>query len=178
MSEKVKRAKIATIPLHRPYGTALLVILMFGGCAIFLYFKAMNNDRGLILNGLIEMGREGADWFYAILGILSGGMAAMGLFGAWRISQIKNFQIDLGRKEMTFPAAPVFRTPMVTVPYDRIDSVELLGEGANASVVFREGEQVYSIPGQWIAKGWTAQQILEEVIARVRTARTKSAKED
>jgi hypothetical protein len=105
-------------------------------------------------------------------------MAAMGLFGAWRISQIKNFQIDLGRKEMTFPAAPVFRTPMVTVPYDRIDSVELLGEGANASVVFREGEQVYSIPGQWIAKGWTAQQILEEVIARVRTARTKSAKED
>lgn len=178
MSDKVKRAKIATIPLRRPYKEAILAILMFGGGAVFFYFRATNNDRGLILNGLIEMGREGADWFYAILGILSGGMAAMGLFGTWRISQIKNFQIDLGRKEMTFPAAPAFRTPVVTVPYDRIDSVELLGEGAKASVIFREGEQAYSISGRWIAEGWTAQQILEEVIARVRTARTKSAKED
>jgi len=178
MSEKAKRAKIATIPLHRPYGTVILAILMFGGCAVFLYFKATNNDRGLILNGLIEMGPEGADWFYAILGILSGGMAAMGLFGTWRISQIKNFQIDLGRKEMTFPAAPVFRTPVVTVPYDRIDSVELVGEGANASVVIREGDQAYSVPGRWIAEGWTAQQILEEVIARVRTVRVKSGSSD
>jgi hypothetical protein len=178
MSDKVKRAKIATIPLRRPYGATIGALVMFGFCAVFFYFKASGNDRGLILNGIIEMGREGADWFYAILGILSAGMASMGLFGLWRISQIKDFHVDLQRKEMTFPAAPVFRTPVVTVPYDRIDSVELLGEGAKASVVIREGEGVYSIPGNWIGEGWTAQQILEEVIARVRTARTKSAKED
>lgn len=178
MSDKPKRAKIATIPLRRPYPEAILAIVMFGGCAAFFYFKATNNDRGLILNGLIEMGREGADWFYAILGLLSGAMAAAGLLGSWRISQIKNFQIELGRKEMTLPVGPLFRTPLVTVPYDRIDSVELLGAGDKSTVIIREGEQAYSVSGRWIAEGWTAQQILEEVIARVRTVRAKRGSED
>jgi hypothetical protein len=176
MSDKSKRAKITVIPLRRPYKEAMLALVLFGACAVFFYVKASNNDRGLILNGLIEMGPEAADWFYAILGILSAGLALMGLFGAWRISQIKNFQIDLGRKELTFPAAPVFRAPLVTVPYDRIDAVEIVAHGSVSSVAIREGERVYSIPGRWLAEGWTAQQILEEVITRVRTMRAKAEK--
>lgn len=178
MGDKPKRAKIATIPLRRPYPEAILAILMFGGCAFFFYFKASNNDRGLILHGLIEMGPEGADWFYAIFGIFSVAIALMGFMGLWRISQIKDFQIELGRREMTLPVGPLFRTPIVTVPYDRIDSVELLGEGEKATVVIREGAHAYSVSGRWIAEGWTAQQILEEVIARVRTARAKKAHDD
>lgn len=177
MSDKAKRAKITTIPLRRPYKEALLVLFMFGGCAIFFYVKASNNDRGLILNGLIEMGPQAADWFYAILGILSGAMGLAGLFGAWRISQIKNFQIELGRKEMTFPAAPVFRAALATVPYDRIESVEIVGHGNTSFVTIRESDRAYSIPSRWMADGWTAQQILEEVIARVRTLRAKGASE-
>jgi hypothetical protein len=175
MSEKAKRAKIANIPLRRPYREAILALLMFGGCAVFFYVKASNNDRGLILNGIIEMGPQGADWFYAILGILSAAMALVGGIGAWRISQVKNWQIDLGRKEMTFPAAPLFRAPLVTVPYDRIDAVELVGQGAMASIIIRESDQSHAIQGRWIAEGWTAQQILEEVITRVRTVRAKNA---
>lgn len=178
MSDKPKRAKITTIPLRRPYPEALLALVMFGGCAAFFYFKAVNNDRGLILNGLIEMGPEGADWFYGVMGFLSAGLALMGLLGVWRISQIKHFQIDLGRKDMTLPVGPLFRAPVVTVPYDRIDSVELLGEGEKATVIIREGDQAYSISGRWIADGWAAQQILEEVIARVRTVRAKKVSDD
>lgn len=175
MSDKAKRAKVALIPLRRPYKEAILALILFGGCAAFFYVRASNNDRGLILNGIIEMGPAAADWFYAILGLLSAAMAFAGLFGSWRISQIKNFHIDLGRKEMTFPSAPVLRTPLVTVPYDRIDSVEIVGEGSTASLIIREGNQAYSIPGRWIGEGWSAQQILEEIITRVRTMRAKSA---
>ncbi len=175
MSDKPKRAKIAVIPLRRPYKETILALVLFGGCAVFFYVRATNNDRGLILNGLIEMGPAAADWFYAILGLLSAAMAFAGLFGAWRISQIKDFYINLQRKEMTFPAAPMFRAPLVTVPYDRIDSVEIVGQGSMLFVSIREGSRVYSIPGRWIAAGWTAQQILEEVITRVRTIRTKGA---
>jgi hypothetical protein len=167
MSDNAK--KIATIPLRRPYKETLLALVFFGLGAAFFFVRASNNDRGLILNGIIEMGPEGADWFYAIMGLLSAGMASMGLLGAWRISQIKKFQIDLRRKEMTFPAAPIFRTPVVTIPYDRIDAVE-----ANAAFVsIREGSQVYSIPSRWIADGWTGQQIVAEVITRVRIVRAK-----
>lgn len=173
MSDKPKRAKVAVIPLRRPYKEAILALVLFGACAVFFYVRATNNDRGLILNGIIEMGPEGADRFYAILGILSAGMALMGLVGTWRISQIKDFHIHLGRKEMTFPAAPLFKTPVVSVPYDRIDAVELVPHGSVASVSIREGEHVHSIPGRWIGEGWTAQKILEEVIARVRTIRVK-----
>ena len=178
MSDKPKRAKLKTIPLRRPYWEAILAVLFFGACAVFFYFKATNNDRGLIINGIIELGPESADWFYAILGLASGAFVAVGLAGAWRVSQIKDFTIDLGRKEMTFPAAPVFRAPLVTVPYDRIDAVEIIGQGSSSFVTIREGSQAYSIPSRWIAEGWTPQQILEEVIARVRTARTKSAGAD
>lgn len=170
MSEKVKRSKIAVIPLRRPYKEAILPLVLFGACAAFFFVKASNNDRGLILNGVIHMEREGADWFYAIMGVLSAGMASLGALGAWRISQIKNFQVDLGRKEMTFPSAPIIRTPVVTVPYDRIDAVEM----NEASVYIREGEKVYSIPSKWIAEGWTPKQIVEEVITRVRTVRSKA----
>lgn len=178
MSDKPKRAKLTTIPLRRPYREGVLAIVLFGACAVFFYYKATNNDRGLILNGLIEMGPEAADWFYAILGLLSGAFVVAGLLGVWRISQIKNFLIDLGRKEMTFPAAPVYRAPVVTVPYDRIDAVEIIGQGSTAFVTIREGAQAYSIPSRWIAEGWTAQQILEEVITRVRTARSKKTTAD
>jgi len=174
MSDKAKRSKVAVIPLRRPYKEAILALVLFGACAAFFFVKATNNDRGLILNGIIEMGPEGADWFYAVMGIFSAAIASLGLFGAWRISQINDFQIDLGRKEMKFPAAPVFRTPIVTVPYDRIDAVELVKHGSVASVAIREGDRVYSIPGRWIGPGWTSEQILEEVIARVRTMRAEA----
>ena len=175
MSDKVKRSKVTVIPLRRPYKEAIVALVLFGGCAAFFFVRASNNDRGLILNGLIEMGPGAADWFYAILGLLSAAMALAGSYGAWRISQIKDFYINLQRKEMTFPAAPMYRTPLVTVPYDRIDSVEIVGQGSMSFVSIREGDRVYSIPGRWIAAGWTAQQILEEVITRVRTIRTKGA---
>ena len=98
MSDKPKRAKLTTIPLRRPYAEGVLAIVLFGACAVFFYYKATNNDRGLILNGLIEMGPEAADWFYAVLGLLSGAFVVAGLLGVWRISQIKNFFIELGRK--------------------------------------------------------------------------------
>jgi hypothetical protein len=170
MSDSAKRTKVAVIPLRRPYKETILALVLFGACAAFFFVRASNNDRGLILNGIIEMGPEGADWFYAIMGLLSAGMATLGLLGAWRISQIKNFQIELGRKELTFPGAPIFRTPVVTVPYDRIDAVEMNA----ASVSIREGGLVYSIPSKWIAEGWTGQQIVTEVITRVRTVRAKA----
>jgi hypothetical protein len=50
-------------------------MLLAGGfftlCAVFYFYKTATNDRGLILNGLLEFGAAGATAFYCTLGVLS-----------------------------------------------------------------------------------------------------------
>lgn len=59
MSETFRyRAKPATMFLAGGFFTL---------CGIFLAYKAASNDRGLIINGLIELGPTGATVFYTVL---------------------------------------------------------------------------------------------------------------
>jgi len=44
-----------------------LITLMFGAGAFVLYYKAVNNDRGLIINGFIKLNESQADIFYYVL---------------------------------------------------------------------------------------------------------------
>ncbi len=174
MSKKSKRPGPMVIPLRRPYRDLVLAFVLFGACAVFFYVRASNNDRGLILNGVIEMGPEGADWFYAIMGILSAAMSGAGLWGSWNVAQIQNWHLDLGKTEMTFPGAPLLRSPMVKVPYDRIVAVEMITQGTIPALIIREDDRTHNIPSKWIAEDWTAQQVSDEIISRVRAVHDQS----
>lgn len=60
---------------------ALLPITLFGGgCAFFIHL-ALENDRGLILNRIVELGVEGATVFYAVLAVASAALALGGVAG-------------------------------------------------------------------------------------------------
>lgn len=68
------------VPRLRPM---VLAVLLFGVCLVFYVVRACGNDRGLIINDLIELGTDGATVFYAVLATLSGGFV---LIGSWALA--------------------------------------------------------------------------------------------
>ncbi len=60
---------------------ALASIVLFGGAFAFFVHLALENDRGLVLNRVIELGVEGASTFYAVLAAASAGFVLAGLAG-------------------------------------------------------------------------------------------------
>jgi hypothetical protein len=65
---------------YRPgWGTIAFSGLFFAACVGVLGYEAWTNDRGLILNGAIEFGVQGATIFYWVLTALSAGFVAISL---------------------------------------------------------------------------------------------------
>jgi hypothetical protein len=51
-------------------GKMILPLLMFSACAALFFFKAFNNDRGLIINGIIKLNEgQGTVFYYVIAGL-------------------------------------------------------------------------------------------------------------
>jgi len=71
------------LPKSYPYRakitTMLMCILFFALCAAVLGFKAVTNDRGLILNGIFTLSEQGASVFFWILTATSLAFVVMGL---------------------------------------------------------------------------------------------------
>lgn len=65
------------VPRLRPL---LLATLFFGACLAFYVWRAWSNDRGLIINGLVELEAGGATIFFAVLALASAGFVAIGLW--------------------------------------------------------------------------------------------------
>src|SRR5688500_3435530 len=65
--------------------------LFFGICAAVLGAKADSNDRGLIINGIIELGVEGATITYWVLTALSIGFVVMS--GALMVIRVGGSQV-------------------------------------------------------------------------------------
>lgn len=159
------------IPLRRPYPELLLSAFFFAVCAAVLAHRAQMNDRGLILNGIIHFEPGGADVFYAVLAILSGAFCALGVVGAARFAALKEFRIVLGPRSITLPSMhPLRGAREVTVPLDRVESVELQPPAKPITLVIREDDRAHGIPQRWLAKGWPAEEVAGAIIARVRGA--------
>lgn len=159
------------IPLRRPYPELLLSAFFFAVCAAVLAHRAQTNDRGLILNGIIHFEPGGADVFYAVLAMLSGAFCALGVVGAARFAALKEFRIVLGPRSITLPSMhPLRGAREVTVPLDRVESVELQPPAKPITLVIREDDRAHSIPQRWLTKGWPAEEVAGAIIARVRGA--------
>ncbi len=67
------------------YKPKTLTMILAGGffllCAVALAFRAASNDRGLILNGIINLDQGGATTFYYVLAGLAALMSVGGFIG-------------------------------------------------------------------------------------------------
>lgn len=52
-------------------GKMIFPALFFGACAALFFFKAFNNDRGMIINGIIKLNEGQGTVFYYVLAGLS-----------------------------------------------------------------------------------------------------------
>jgi hypothetical protein len=88
---------------YRPKWTLIILCaLFFGACALVLAVKANGNERGLTINGIIELSAESATVFYWVLAALSiGFVAAAGFLAIVRLTVHQ--RIALGETSITIP---------------------------------------------------------------------------
>ncbi len=75
----------------------LFCMLFFGSCAAFMGHRAANNDVGLILNGVLEFGVDGATIFYWVVAGVSAAfvmVAAVALMAASMKSRYVSLTAD------------------------------------------------------------------------------------
>ncbi len=53
------------------WSTIVVAAILFGAAAIVLAAKAESNDRGLVINGIVELSTDGATLFYTVLSAVS-----------------------------------------------------------------------------------------------------------
>ena len=71
--------ELAEYPYKPKTLSALLVMLFFGACAVFIGNQANTNDRGLIIDRVIELSAPQATIFYWVLTGLCGVFVLLGL---------------------------------------------------------------------------------------------------
>ncbi len=104
---------------YRPKWTIIVFCaLFFGACALVLGSKADGNDRGLIINGIIELSTENATIFYWVLATLSiGFVVAAGFLAVVRLTVHQ--RIGLVETSITIPRSR-WSSDEVVVPFGEI----------------------------------------------------------
>jgi hypothetical protein len=88
---------------HPKWTTILACAGFFGLAAVVLGIKAANNDRGLIINGIVELGPEGATVFYWVLTAASMGFVAAAVLIAYHRLTYRQ-RLAFGRSALIVPA--------------------------------------------------------------------------
>ena len=106
---------------YRPKWIIVLCALFFGAGALVLGTKAKGNDRGLIINGLIELSADGATSFYWVLAGLSMGFVVVAGFLAI-VRLTVHQRIALSETSITIPRS-LWSSEEVEIPFG--DIIEL-----------------------------------------------------
>ena len=75
----------------------------FGVCSAFFLHRAATNDRGLLINGIVELGPRGATAFYGAFAMLSVGFVLVGVAGVLVRLRGKRY-IELDEQALYMPA--------------------------------------------------------------------------
>lgn len=101
----------------------LAALSFFGACLIFYVWRSATNDRGLIINGLLELERDGATVFFGSLAVASAGFVLVGLWGVSTRVRAPSYLV-LDEKSLSIPSR--FRRKARTIPYAAIQDIQLL----------------------------------------------------
>lgn len=112
----------------------LLAIAFFGACAAAGAYAAETNDRGLIINGLVELSPGGASVFWWVLSALSLAFVAGGSFGLYR-GRTAAVPVRLTATELSAPKNGFVRRA-TTIPLREIQDVSVGAYGEQRWLVF------------------------------------------
>lgn len=101
----------------------ILAIAFFGACAGFMADIAANNDRGLILNRVIELSPQNATIFYWVIASASMVFVVVGFFALVK-SFFTNREIVITETSITSPKSALSKLD-VTVNFSDISNVTI-----------------------------------------------------
>jgi hypothetical protein len=126
----------------------LLGVVFFGSGALFMHMMAVSNRRGLVINGVIELGVEGARTFYWCLAGLAAGFVL--LIVAFFLPQIWiDRQIILDDDGMTLPGWGFSRSHY-RVPWSEIESISRWSHGKITYLKIRHAGRTFGINSAWL----------------------------
>jgi len=99
-----------------------LGLLMFGGCSLLFYYKAINNDSALIINNIIQLDINKANIFYWLMFTLSILMTLMFLAGIYFKIKETNYLIIDNSKIIIPPIG--FRRKFTEIPFTKISELD------------------------------------------------------
>jgi hypothetical protein len=117
------------IPYNPKWGMIALAILFFGACSVFMALEAMNNNAGLIINGVITLDPNGATLFYWVISALGAGFVLMGLLLTGR-RIISHQVLDIGTEELLLPWGFMQRktATIIYADIDKVTEVDVSGQ--------------------------------------------------
>jgi hypothetical protein len=102
--------KILSYPYRPKAWTMAAASLFFGVGALFMGHEAMVNDRGLIINGLIHLGPDGATIFYWSIAAICAAFVAIGV-PAFIVGITSSHHVTLTATDIAAPRFGFSRSP-------------------------------------------------------------------
>ncbi len=101
----------------------LLGISFFGACLAFFVYRGLDNQRGLVINRVIELDVDGATVFYWVFAALSACFVLAAL-GALASRALRETHLVLDEQALSVPSR--WSKQVRVVPYSSIQGVELV----------------------------------------------------
>jgi hypothetical protein len=157
------------IPLVKPYLLMALALLLFGGGGLFMLHRAESNDRGLIINGIIHLETGGADVFYAVLGLLSVGLAALTVLSLYRLVRRDAFRVVITRTAITFPNPRLLSSELeIKVRFEDVLAIRASAAEKADWLVFDTKSGPRTLNTKWLPADWPSSRLSTLVVERWR----------
>ncbi|HMG51949.1 MAG TPA: hypothetical protein VK601_00680, partial [Kofleriaceae bacterium] len=96
--------------LRPRWGTLILATVFFGGCGAVMWYEAMHDRRGVVIEGVIHLDPGQARIFYVVLMALCFGFIAMGALAMLRLSR-GGLCVEIDDDGITLPGSPMRPRP-------------------------------------------------------------------
>ncbi len=160
------------VPLVRPYGRTLLGTVGIGASGVFMAYRAQENARGLIINGIIHLDPGQADVFYAVCAVFCLGVSVLLAMSLYALRPSLPFRLVVAAGEVRLPLSPLWKPGEAVVPLDDVTGVEL---GAHARqqilVIVTRTSGRFALPIHYLPSDWSVTRVSELIVAAARSRR-------
>ena len=147
----------------------LLGVLFFGACLAFYVHRGSSNQRGLVINRVIELGVDGATTFYWVLAAASAGFVLIALW-ALGFRALRDTYLVLGEREFSIPSRWTSRVRVVA--YSDLRGMEIVKvQGQQLLLIETESGRV-TVAGLMLESNETLRDLQRELIRRVNSLRS------
>ncbi|MBL7252574.1 hypothetical protein [Alloalcanivorax marinus] len=102
---------------------AIVTVVFFGVLAGFMGFFSLDNDRGLVLNGIIHFSRMGATIFYWVITFVLAAFSVLGLLLIFKSLTSKG-ELIITDQYVRAPKSGISKK-IITVPFNDVEKVSV-----------------------------------------------------